>query len=92
MTGRPFISVLLLLLTGCAAQPVVTVRQVKVPVPVACQEPIPDRPVMPTEALQPPVSLDAFAQAAMAEIERREGYERQLLSGLRTCTAPFAGL
>ena len=37
--------------------------------------------------LQPPVTLDAFAQAAMAEIERREGYEQQLLAGLRACTA-----
>lgn len=87
MTGRVFVSALLLLLAGCAAQPVVTVRQVKVPVPVACQEPIPTRPVMPTEALQPPVPLDTFAQAAMAEIERREGYEQQLLAGLQACTA-----
>lgn len=85
MIGRPLISVLLLLLAGCAAQPVV--QQIKVPVPVACQEPIPERPAMPTEALQPPVGLDAFAQAAMAEIERREGYEQQLLAGLRACTA-----
>lgn len=77
-----------LLLAGCAAQPVVQVQQAKVPVPVACSEPVPERPVMPTEALQPPVGLDAFAQAAMAEIERREGYERQLLAGLRACTAP----
>ena len=81
-----------LLLAGCAAQPVVQVQQVKVPMPVACQEPISDRPVMPTEALVPPVGLDSFAQAAMAEIERREGYERQLLAGLRACTAPISGL
>jgi len=78
-----------LLLAGCAAQPVVHVQQIKVPVPVACSEPVPDRPVMPTEYLSPPVGLDAFAQAAMAEIERREGYERQLLAGLRACTAPM---
>ena len=82
------IPLIALLLAGCAAQPVVQVRQVKVPVPVACQEPIPERPVMPTEALQAPVTLDAFSQAAMAEIERREGYEQQLLAGLRACAAP----
>lgn len=79
----------LALLTGCAAQPVVQLQQVKVPVPVVCQEPIPERPAMPTEALQPPVGLDAFAQAAMAEIERREGYEQQLLAGLRACAASW---
>lgn len=89
MRGRVFLPLLLALLAGCAAKPpVVQVQQVKVPVPVACSEPVPERPVMPTEALQPPVTLDAFAQAAMAEIERRQGYERQLLAGLRACTAP----
>lgn len=87
MMGRTLVPVLPLLLAGCAAQPVVQVQQVKVPVPVACQEPIPERPAMPTEGLQSPVMLDAFAQAAMAEIERREGYEQQLLAGLRACTA-----
>lgn len=82
------IFLMLALLSGCAAKPpVVQVQQVKVPVPVACSEPVPERPVMPTEALQPPVTLDTFAQAATAEIERREGYEQQLLSGLRACTA-----
>ncbi len=81
-------TVVVLLLAGCGAKPVIQVQQVRVPVPVACQEPIPDRPVMPTEALQPPVGLDAFAQAAIAEIERREGYELQLLAGLRACTVP----
>ena len=84
------IFLLLALLAGCAAKPpVVQLQQVKVPVPVACSEPVPERPVMPTEALSPPVGLDAFAQAAMAEIERREGYEQQLLAGLRVCTAPI---
>ena len=75
------IFLLLAMLAGCAAKPpMVRFQQVKVPVP--------ERPVMPTEALQPPVTLDQFAQAAMAEIERREGYEQQLIVGLRTCTAP----
>lgn len=82
------IFLLLALLAGCAAQPVVQVQRVKVPVPVACKEPVPERPVMPTEGLSPPVTLDTFAQAAMAEIERREGYEQQLRTGLLACTTP----
>ncbi|MBX9936069.1 MAG: hypothetical protein K2Y10_05705 [Burkholderiaceae bacterium] len=83
------IFLMLALVAGCAAKPpVVEVQQVKVPVPVACKEPVPERPVMPTEGLSPPVTLDSFVQAAMAEIERREGYEQQLLTGLRACTAP----
>lgn len=76
---------LLALLAGCATKPVVQLQQAKVP--VACSEPVPERPAMPTEALSPPVTLDSFAKAAMAEIERREGYEQQLRTGLLACTA-----
>lgn len=77
------------LLAGCAA-PRVELQRVSVPVPVACQEPMPSRPVMPTESLRPPVALDAFAGAAMAEIERREGYEIELVTALEACRAPIA--
>ena len=76
-------------LTGCAA-PRVELQRVSVPVPVACQEPMPVRPVMPLEGLRPPVSLDAFAAAAMAEIERREGFEGELVAALEACRAPIA--
>lgn len=77
------------MLAGCAA-PRVELQRVSVPVPVACQEPLPVRPVMPTEGLRPPVSLDAFAAAAMAEIERRAGYELELVTALEACRAPIA--
>lgn len=76
------------LLAGCAAQPAPRVQQVNVPVPVACRESEPPRPAMPTEALAADVTLDAFAAAAIAEIERREGYEVQLRAALAACTAP----
>ena len=76
------------LLTGCAA----TSTQVKVPVPVECKEPVPDRPVMPTEGLASTATLDQFAQAAMAEIERREGYEVELLTALQACRTPIDAL
>lgn len=75
------------MLAGCAA-PRVELQRVSVPVPVACQEPMPPRPSMPTDALVPPVSLDAFAAAAMAEIERREGWEIELVAALDACRAP----
>lgn len=78
----------LLILAGCAAQPALRVQQVNVPVPVPCQETAPPRPAMPTEALAADVTLDAFAAAAIAEIERREGYEVQLRAALAACTAP----
>lgn len=90
--GRPAVlsatcSFAVLLLAGCAA-PRVQLQRVSVPVPVACQEPLPARPTMPTESLVPPVSLDAFAAAAMAEIERRDGYEIELVQALQACRAP----
>ncbi|KQR55793.1 hypothetical protein [Acidovorax sp. Leaf160] len=78
-----------LLLAGCAAAPRVEVQRVSVPVPVECREPVPARPVMPTEALRPGASLDDFARAAMAEIERREGYEGELLAALKMCRTPI---
>lgn len=77
------------MLAGCAA-PRVELQRVSVTVPVACQEPMPSRPVMPTESLRPPVALDAFAAAAMAEIERRTGYEIELVTALEACRAPIA--
>jgi len=72
------------LLAGCNA----TLQQVKVPVPVECKEEVPERPVMPTEALPERPTLDAFVQAATAEIERREGYEVKLRAALVACTGP----
>jgi hypothetical protein len=73
-------------MTGCSsAPPVVKFDQVKVAIPVACQEPEPARPVMPTEHLAGAVDVDAYVQAAEAEIERREGYELLLVQALRNC-------
>lgn len=80
---------LALALTGCAsAPPRVELQQVKVPVPVECREPEPDRPVMPTESLAPGADPFTLMRAALAEIDRREGYETRLRAALEICTAP----
>ena len=75
------------LLVGCGATPParVEIQQVKVPVPVPCDEPEPERPNMPTEHLAGNASVDAYVQAAAAELERREGYEIELRVALRNC-------
>ena len=79
-----------LLTAGCTSSlPKVGIQQVKLAVPVACQEPEPNRPVMPTEHLAGDVNVDAYVQAAAAEIERREGYEDQLVTALRSCKQPL---
>lgn len=76
------------LLAGCATKKHVETQRVAVPIPVQCQEPVPARPVMPTDSLGGGATLDQFAQAAMAEIERREGYEGELLAALENCRKP----
>lgn len=84
-----FVPVLLaaLLGAGCAGTPQYT--PMNVPVPVACQEEVPDRPVMPTEALAPGATPWVLQRAALAEIDRREAYELKMRAALRACTAPI---
>lgn len=89
----PLVSVALAagLLSACGASaPRVEIQQVKVAVPMPCKEPEPARPVMPTEHLAGDAGVDAYVQAAAAEIERREGYEGQLVQALRNCKQPFS--
>lgn len=81
-----------LMLAGCAATTRVEIQRVNVPVPVECREPVPERPVMPTDGLASTATLDQFAQAAMAEIERREGYEGELRFALENCRKPIGGI
>lgn len=73
-------------LAGCGTARTV---QVSVPVPVACQEAEPARPAMPTESLQPGAPPFVLLRAALAEIDRRAGYEAELVAALRACTAPL---
>lgn len=77
------------LLSGCKTPPQQT-RVVSVAVPVKCKADKPERPVMPTEgpylkSLPADKMLDAFVQAATAEIELREGYEGKLVAALDSC-------
>lgn len=78
--------VLVLWLAGCAHQPAVV--PARVVIPIECREPMPERPVMPTELLSADASVDAYVQAAAAEIDRREGYEQQLATALANCRKP----
>lgn len=76
----------LVLLAGCATRPGSVTR---VPVPVACAEPVPERPPMPTETLAPGVDVFRFTTHAQAEIEVREAYEMRLLTALQACRTPL---
>ncbi len=74
------------LLAGCGG----TFQQIKVPLPIVCQETVPDRPVMPTETLLPGAVPFVLQRAALAEIDRREGYEIKLRAALVICTTPLS--
>lgn len=74
-----------------SAHPAPEIHTVKVPVPVECREPVPDRPAMPTEELTAKPSLDQYVQASQAELDRREGYERRMRASLEACTQPVGG-
>lgn len=63
--------------------------QTKVPLPVACKETEPVRPIMPTDSLLPGAPLDKAQAAQQAEIARREAYEDLLVTALRACIAPI---
>ena len=79
------------LLAGCGAAPParVDIQQVKVAVPVPCDESEPERPNMPTEHLPVGADVDMYIQAAGAELERREGYETELRAALANCKRPL---
>ncbi|MDR0226725.1 MAG: hypothetical protein LBI66_09905 [Burkholderiaceae bacterium] len=80
-----------LALAGCSSVQRVEIQEVKVPVPVECREPIPDRPAMPTESLADDADPFVLLRAALAEIDRREGYEVRMLAALMACTRPIKG-
>lgn len=83
------LAVMAVILAGCqSVPPKIVLKEVKVAVPVECKEPVPDRPAMPTESLQPGALLPTFVKAAQAEIHRREGYEIKLLAALENCRKP----
>lgn len=77
-------------IAACATppEPVIDVRTVRVAVPVPCREPVPPRPDMPLDSYSAAAGLDGFVAAALAEREVREGWEGELLTALRACTAP----
>lgn len=85
MIVRSMTAAVMSLLAGCAGLTTSTVT--RVPVPVACLEPMPERPAMPTETLRPGVDIFVFVKTAQAEIVLREVYEDRLRTALAACRA-----
>lgn len=82
------IGLVLTLLTGC--ETMTKLVEVKVMVPVACNETMPTRPVMPTETMPLKSKVDVQARHMRAEIDRREAYEIKLVTALKNCLEPLA--
>ena len=80
------IAIAALILAGCGTT---HSTRVHIPVPVECQETVPDRPAMPTELLAPGATPWVLLRSALAEIDRREAYEIKMRAALVACTAPI---
>lgn len=80
---------------GCAPLlPKIHIEKVEVPIPIPCNIIPPKKPVMPfTDATDNPLGLDGLAdvyvytQRALAEIERRKGYETELEAAITACNS-----
>lgn len=86
------LAALLVALAGCTTKPPepARVQRVNVPVAVACQEPVPDKPPLPIDSMTPGSDLDTAVKAALASIDRLTGYTGQLETALANCRAPIS--
>ena len=76
----------LLMLSGCAARPVITRPvEVLVPVSVPCKTPVIPVPTWPTTELKSGDNIFRQVQLILAEIQIRKGYEAQLEAAVKSC-------
>jgi hypothetical protein len=75
------------LIAGCSSQPAIQTVEVKVPVPVACVESMPDRPTIQTQAeIVKLPDFDAVFQLNRAVLQW-EGYGATLEAVLQGCVS-----
>lgn len=83
---KPLILLLALIVAGCAApQCVPVVTEVKVPVAVPCDEPLPHKPAFAVDALEIGAPIDKQMRALRAERQQRNGYELELEAAAGAC-------
>lgn len=73
-------------LAGCAST--VTVKEIKVPIPVPCIDAaaVPSTPSLPLQHSGDNEDLLTYTKRALAEIEFRKGYEAELEAVIKACT------
>lgn len=74
----------LVLIAGCATPPPASIT-VRVPVPVACTQPTPDRPILSIDTMAPDLPLDVQVRNMRADHDDRDGYEARLRAALEAC-------
>ena len=74
----------LALLARCSTTPPATIT-VRVPVPVACTQAVPDRPLLSIDTMSPDLPLDVQARNMRADHDDRDGYEARLRAALEAC-------
>ncbi len=82
--------VLSMVLSGCATRPPETILEtveVRVPVPVPCIAVVPTKPAFAVDHLPLGAGIDVQMRALRAERQQRIGYERELETSLKNCTA-----
>lgn len=73
------------LLTGCTAEPIREVIEVKVPVTVPCRTPAPIDPGYPADALPVDSRLDVALIAFLKEREQRRKYSAEFEASVSGC-------
>lgn len=71
-------------LAGCSGM-APTVQEVKVPVPVPCKAPTPERPAFAVDGLPAGSGIWEQTKALRAERKQRQGYEAELEAAVRAC-------
>ena len=89
MRGSKFL-ILTMFIGGCATtQPQETIRyvtqEVKIPIPVKCQTPTPEKPDFSFPKLQEDSDLFEKVKSLLADRNLNLGYEEKLLTALQSC-------
>lgn len=75
----------LIVLAGCATEPVERLVEVKIPYAVPCNAPEVTMPEWPLDVLPADATLWEKVTSALAEIDLRIAYERELNAALDAC-------
>lgn len=80
-----YLLLILPVLSGCPTDPVRPPTEVKVAVPTPRKVKVPNKPIMPLDSASRKDPLEVNLKKALAEIELRRGYEKELETAVSAC-------